>query len=305
MRITPNTVAMLMFCSVAINSLAKGEQIDELVDSTINYTDENGKRQGYWVFTNEMVNGECEDDEQKIKEGKYTNSRKNGIWKEYFCNENFKSKINYVNNRPNGYAIVFHENGNIKEEGEWKNNRWVGAYKLYYSNGNVQQEFNFNATGKRTGNQKYYYENGALMIEGTWSAGKESGIVTEYYENGDVRAIKDFAGGVLDSSKTQVFAPKLPIEPHAIKLEDVAPPPPVIVEKNEKDNLGKKFNGEGYWQLYNSDKQITKDGTFKRNRFISGKAYYYDEQGLLIRIAIYRNGKYVGDGIIEEEKKMH
>jgi antitoxin component YwqK of YwqJK toxin-antitoxin module len=272
--------------------------------ATVNYVDVVGKKQGLWVFTNVMVNGTCDDGNQKVSEGEFKDSKKTGIWKEYYCNKLLKSKITYTNNRPDGYAIVYHENGKVKEEGEWKNNRWMGVYKLYYPNGQVQQSFNFDATGKRVGKQTYYHENGQVMIEGVWEAGKESGLVKEYYENGDLKSIKDFTGGVIDNTKTQTFQPKKPLAPVKelqIPAEDL-PPPPVVKKAEEKQNLGKPFDGEGYWQLYNSNKQITKDGIFKHNKFIEGKTYFYDDGGILVRIAVYKGGKYVGDGLIAEEQ---
>jgi antitoxin component YwqK of YwqJK toxin-antitoxin module len=270
-------------------------------NDTINLTDTNGKRQGRWVITNAILRRECYSEDQKVEEGKYADSKKTGFWKEYYCNKNVKSKIFYENNKPNGYAIIYHENGKIKEEGQWKNNRWVGAYKLYYSNGQVQQSFSFNPSGKREGKQTYFYENGQVMIEGDWQGGKEAGEVKEYYENGDVKSIKDFAAGAIDATSIKTFEPKKPIVKKQHLPEEEIEAPPVIVQKTEKDNLGKMFNGEGYWQLYNSNKQITKDGDFKQNRLMTGKAYFYDENGILLRIAIYKNGKYVGDGIIEED----
>lgn len=137
------------------------------------------------------------------------------------------------------------------------------------------------------------------MIEGDWQGGKEAGEVKEYYENGDIKSIKDFNGGVIEPN-VKTFEPKKPIVKKQTVDEELDAPP-VVVQKSEKDNLGKIFNGEGYWQLYNSNKQITKDGDFLHNRFMEGKAYFYDENGILLRIAIYKGGKYVGDGIIEDE----
>jgi antitoxin component YwqK of YwqJK toxin-antitoxin module len=73
-----------------------------------------------------------------------------------------------------------------------------------------------------------------------------------------------------------------------------------INQKTEKDNLGKVFNGEGYWKLYNGNKQVSKDGTFSKNRLIDGKVYNYNADGILTRVAVYKGGKYVGDAVIEE-----
>jgi antitoxin component YwqK of YwqJK toxin-antitoxin module len=64
--------------------------------------------------------------------------------------------------------------------------------------------------------------------------------------------------------------------------------------------LGKVFNGEGYWKLYNANKQVSKDGTFSKSRLVDGKVYFYSSDGILTRIAVYKDGKYVGDAVVEE-----
>lgn len=295
-----NRVALILFfitCKVAI------AQSFELIDNdTVNVIDMYGKKQGHWVITNKVLNQPCYEMDQKVKEGKYEDSKKTGFWLEYFCNKVLKSKIEYKDNRPNGYAILYHDNGKIKEEGLWKNNRWIGDYKLYFSNGQVQQAFTFNSVGKREGPQKYYYENGQLMIEGVWDQGKESGTVTEYYANGDLRSQKTYNGGNLDAESVKTYAPKKPVVEVQKEIMVEAPEEePVVEVKEEKDNLGKVFNGEGYWKLYNQNKQVTKDGIFKKNRLMDGKAYFYNSDGILTRIAVYKKGKYIGDSVMEEE----
>jgi antitoxin component YwqK of YwqJK toxin-antitoxin module len=265
---------------------------------TTNFTDQNGKKQGKWIIYNKELHKECFTDDQKVEEGKFIDSKKFGPWREYYCNTNVKSVITYENNRPNGYAKMYHENGKIKEEGNWKNNRWVGEYKLYYDNGQVQQAFKFNPTGKREGQQQYFHPNGKVMIEGNWAEGKEAGPLTEYYENGDMKSVKNFNGGTLDVASIKTFEPKKPLVKTAPDAKVEAPP--IIADKKEKDNMGKVFNGEGYWKLYNTNKQVSKDGTFTKNRLIDGKVYTYSPDGILNRIAIYKGGKYVGDAVIEE-----
>lgn len=269
-------------------------------NDTINKTDETGKRQGYWIITNAIAQLPEYAPTSKVEEGRYIDARKEGLWRAYFPSGKQKSRITFKNNRPNGYAIIYHENGKVFEEGLWQNNRWVGAYKLYYDNGQVAQEFNFNPMGKREGAQKYYYENGQLMIEGTWAGGKESGLIKEYHENGDIKSEKYFNGGDIDPAKTRNYEPKKPVveipEPEVAKKT-----PPIIPDKEEKPNL-QVFNGEGYWKLYNKNKQISKDGDFSKGRLINGKVYHYNSDGILQRIAIYKDGVYVGDGVIEEDK---
>lgn len=265
---------------------------------TINYVDANNLKQGLWKIFNHMKNLPGYKPDQVVEEGYYKDSRKVGIWRRYYPNGNIKDEIEYNNNRPSGKYKIYYENGVLQEEGEWKNNRNVGTFKRYYENGNISQEFSFNESGKREGTQKYYYENGQLMIEGEWKEGKESGVLKEYYENGDLKAEKFFADGQLDPEKTKTYEPKKPIE---VKKEEPAPVANVVVKKEEeKPNIG-AFDGNGYAKLYNLNKQISKDGIFKNYKLIDGKWYKYDENGILIKIEIYKNGRYVGDGVIEEK----
>lgn len=284
---------------IAVSQITVAQTFELLGKDTINHTDVNGKRQGKWIVYNRLVNKPCYTAEQKVEEGVYADGRKTGIWTEYYCNNNMKSKITYENNRPSGYCIMYHENGKIKEEGMWKNNRWTGDYKLYYENGQVQQSFKFNTTGKREGEQKYYWENGKVMIEGNWAEGKEAGIVREYYENGDLKSEKNFEGGFLDVASVKIIEPKTPVKEVVKTVKDPDPTPPVIVDKIEKPNTG-TFNGEGEHTLFNANKQISKKGNFHLNRLVDGKVYIYNSNGILTRIALYKGGKYIGDGVIED-----
>lgn len=292
-----------LFYSVFLLSLfanLNAQTFELLGKDTINKVDVTGKKQNKWVLMGKHKPGTCFQPEQKAEEGKYTDNRKVGSWLEYYCNGNAKSKLTFVNGRPDGYAQMFHENGKISEEGTWKNSRWVGNYKLYYDNGQVQHEFVFTASGKRDGPQKYFYENGQIAIEGNFSNGKESGVIKEYYESGDIKAEKNYADGNVDVASIKEYQPKKPIPPKSVNPADNAPV--IKVREDEKPNEAAAkpvakgpmvLNGQ--YTLYNKNKQISKDGIFKDNRFMDGKAYVYDDNGILQRVAVYKNGIYVGD----------
>jgi len=293
---------LFLFCFVG---LMRSQSSEVFGKDTINKIDIEGKKQGRWILMGKHKPGTCYKPDQKAEEGKYKDNKKADLWIEYYCNSNMKNKLTFMNGRPDGYAQMFHENGKISEEGNWKNNRWVGNYKLYYDNGQIQHEFVFSQTGKREGAQKYFYDNGQLAIEGNFSNGKESGIIKEYYENGDPKAEKNFADGNVDVASIKEFQPKKPIAP---KSENPAENAPAIkVRDDERPNEAAKkgvpakgplvLNGQ--YTLYNKNKQITKDGIFKENRFIEGKAYIYDENGILNRVAVYKAGMYVGDTQVE------
>ncbi len=272
---------------------------------TINKVDESNFKQGHWIYFGNMINLPEYKPEQKVEEGKYQDNRKDGIWVKYFPNEKVQSEITFSNNRPNGEYKIYYNNGQLQEQGMWKNNRNTGAFKRYHENGQPQQEFVFNETGKRDGTQKYFHENGQLMIIGDIKEGKETGEFKEFFSNGDLKSVKVFdEAGVLNTEKSKEFEPVKP----EVKIIETKPDVPEkvtsVVTKDEKVNEAVSvFNGEGNNTLYNKNKQVSQKGFFKGGRLKDGEKYIYDKDGILTTIEKYKNFKYIGDGVIEEEKK--
>ena len=269
---------------------------------TINFVDANNLKQGYWIFFGRMKKLPEYKDDQKVEEGKFTDSRKVGIWKKYFPNGNVNHQITYENGRPNGYYINYYEDGTLQEEGNWVNNKQIGKFKRFHENGKLSQDFNFNETGKREGVQKYFHENGKIMIEGSWNQGKESGVVKEYYENGDLKSEKVYNNGSFDAAASKTFEPVKPLPKPVEKIPEnpTGTTTPPVVKAGESLNLGGVFNGDGKAVLFNKNKQVAKDGVFQKYKLIDGKEFIYNSDGILQRIAIYKNGIYVGDGLIEK-----
>lgn len=277
----------------------EGQSFEMNGTDTINKVDVNRKRQGYWMvkakppkFRNYPVGN-------LVEEGSYVNSRKEGLWKKYYPSAKLWSEITYKGSRPFGKYTLYYENGKTEEAGNWERTKNTGEFKRYHPNGKIAQEFSFTASGKRTGKQVYYYPNGKKRLEGTWNDGLESGEQKEYFENGDLMSVKNFDNGVMDKSSFETYAPKTAQVDALDNMIDAGKEMNVKVEKDEKPNQG-AFDGNGYKKLFNSDRQIAKDGTFKNYRLMDGKQYKYDQNGLLTQIMIFKQGKYVGDGVIEE-----
>ena len=276
-----------------------------------NTVDANGLRQKHWVILNSEKHLTGYQENDVVEEGDYKDNMKEGVWIQYYPGKVLKSKITWKDNRPEGYAITYFENGKVNEEGTWINNRWTGAYKLYYENGNVQHQFTYNDNGKRDGNQKYFYPNGQLMIDGSWNGGKQTGTTTEYYDDGSVKAKEVFNDGNLDPSQTQTFeqknvTAKATVDNNTVKeAAETAPnKAATVVKTEEKPNIPEKmFNGEGYWKLYNNNKQLAKDGYFHLGRLVDGKTFFYSPDGILQRIAVYKDAIYQGDAPITDEDK--
>lgn len=267
---------------------------------TINFIDGVGKKQGKWILYGKHKPGLCYAPTQVAESGKYQENRKTGEWLEYFCNGNIKNQVNFVNGRQDGKAAIYYENGKIKEEGNWKNNRWVGNYKMYYDNGQLQHDFTYSVAGKREGLSTYMHPNGKVAIKGVFKDGKESGLFQEWNEDGKLKAEKSYAEGQVDLASVKIYenASSTP------KIEAVANAPlkATTVKSEEKEitaSAGGTSSLNGQHTLYNKDRQISKAGIFKDNRLMEGKAYIYNDNGILTRISVYKNGIYVGDAPVE------
>lgn len=258
-----------------------------------------GRRQGKWIVKADAIKNPEFNEGALVEEGIYSSSRKEGLWKTYFPNGKIKSEITYEKGRPKGPYILYYDNGKVEEQGDWERTKNTGDFKRYHTNGNTSQDFHFTAEGKRSGEQKYYYENGNLRLEGTWNNGQETGEMREYYENGDLMSVKKFNDGVLDKESVEVYAPKSPQQDPLEREIENGKDMKVTATKEETPNQG-GFDGNGYKKLFNRNKQIAKDGTFVNYRLMDGKQYIYDEDGILQQIMIFKNGRFVGNGVIEE-----
>lgn len=287
--------------STTLFSQSVAQTFELLGKDTINYTDVGGKKQGKWILFGKHKPNTCFSSNQKAEEGLYKENRKTGIWMEYYCNGNPKNKITFANGRPDGYAVIYYENGKVQEEGQWKNNRWIGNLKQYYENGQVQHDFKFNEGGKREGNQVYKHENGKVAVEGNFVNGKETGTIKEYYENGTLKAEKTYADGSVNTASIKTYDAPKEVTAKKTEAAPVEKGVTATVKADEKPIDAPKgptvLNGKH--TLYDKNKQVSKDGIFKDNRLMDGKAFIYDNNGILKRVALYKNGVYVGDGVIE------
>lgn len=275
----------------------------------VNRVDQNNRKQGLWVCFYDSLKTSVS------QKGSYINDTMDGIWTQYYRNGNIKSSITYSEGKQNGYAILYYENGKISEEGLWKGNHWVGAYKYYHPSGKLAYEWNYNDNGFRNGQQKYFYDNGKLRVSGFWENGKRNGLIAEYYnsgrlrtesqwkngktngimkeyyENGSMKSLHVFNDGVYDVASSKKYARVSKEEP---KKEE-----PVVVatvpekKPDDDENIPPLFNGTGYHKIYSLDKRLEREGHFVNGIMQSGKRYYYNSNGDLIKIAVYDRGKVI------------
>ncbi len=239
---------------------------------TLNITDGSGKRQGWWIISNE--NGQLDDcpAEKKFEEGRFRDGQKQGIWKTYNCAGRLKTEMTYVNDRKSGFAKVYYSDGGIMEEGIWQGNKWVGKYKFYHENGQVYYDFNYNEEGKRDGVQRYYHENGKLMVEGTWKDSKEEGTIKEFNRDGKLISESTYNDGRIDESSVKVFKPEVekqkpePTKETPVEVKEVEPSKPADVG----------MLSDGFHKTFDKKGRVAKEGEFKKGVLMEGKVYVYE-----------------------------
>src|SRR5262249_53544565 len=154
----------------------------------------------------------------------------------------------------------------------------------------------FNAAGKTEGTVKYFYPNGKPELVFESSNGQENGKLTRFYENGDVKEEMNFAAGKADEGSRKEFKMVHPAEDLS-KYEK--PTKNATTDAALTTNIKEKEIKDGYQKLYDDQKRLVQDGEFKGGKLFNGKWYKYDKNGIILKVEVYKNGKYFADGQLE------
>lgn len=281
------TIFGLACYSFAGISVTPDEEQDE---PKLNQTDEEGKKQGKWIFFGKDQPEKGYPMEGKISEGTYKDDRKDGRWIMYYKDgETPKTEGNFVNNRPNGPFIKYHPNGTIKEQGTFNKMRYVDTLKRFNEEGITVYESTYNEAGKESGEVTYYHDNGKPEFVYNANNGVPTGKATRYWPNGDIK-------------EEITYGPDGTVQETTGEVERVNPPVKVEKPGGDEGKSGPKptgvkdFEPNAYNKVYNDDKELWMEGDFKNGRLFDGRLYVYDEDGLLLKVEVYKNGKYHSDG---------
>ena len=138
---------------------------------------------------------------------------------------------------------------------------------------------------------QYFYENGKVELEYTIKNDVLIGEVKRYYSDGSLREEQKFdEKGNATTYKTYKQSEKT-VKPEAATSNEIFPP----TVKNPKTK-GLKFVPNGYNKIYNLSEEIWMDGEFKNGQLWDGKVFDYDKDGILLKVRVFKNGKYHSDG---------
>lgn len=283
------TLFFSLFLSGAFNMLLAHSAVGLQKDpQDVNYIDNKGRKQGQWIYYDRDIPSKNYPENGKIKEGNYEDNRKEGLWTMYYIDgETPKTKGNYSNNRPAGSFTKYWPNGKIKETGVLVKNKYQENLKRYNENGTLIYEANYNEDGYKNGIVKYYHDNAQLELVYSSKNGTLTGKAERYWPNGDIKEIIEYnsEGTVVSAEKHKMVSPKVIVKSTTTNVKQTPKP---------SSTIGFKTNS--YNKLFNANKEIWMEGEFKNGILWNGRLYIYDNDGLLEKVEVYKNGFYHSDG---------
>jgi len=238
-------------------------------------------KQGYWQILGKDRKLPNYKPDQLIEDGNYANSRKQGLWIKYYPNGSIKSKVTYKNSRPKGLYETYYEHGKIEQRGYWRNNRDPNfEYWIYYSDGclDIWKHYRSEVVTE----VKKYESCNCLLYEIVLDTATGLAVKKEY-ENGKLIETKPFT-----LEMERIIQDSIALMNRYERFKFYTPVPEYL---------------HGQQKMYNSNHQIIMDGYFKKNKLKDGKRYVYNDKGELIRIQLYKRGRYIGDESIPVEEK--
>ncbi|MEZ4922081.1 MAG: hypothetical protein R2780_02810 [Crocinitomicaceae bacterium] len=273
---------------------------------TLNYTDPEGKKQGYWIVYGKDKPDKDYCDSCKIEEGAYLDDRRNGIWIRYYDHPNIiRLKGEFRNGRPYGDFERFDKEGNLIP----KIDKTIDNSPIRIVNecGKLNYRFNFNQNGQQDGWQYYFFEScncpdtSINIVE--FAINKSNGISVDtayrYFNNGCLKEMIIFNEGAIKerhefSRNCDLDSTNLYLKCMGHEIFNSGPGGPNGSAGFIK--AGKKFDPYGYNKVYNREDELWLDGNFRDSLLWDGKLYKYDEDGILLKIEIWKNGRYHSDG---------
>lgn len=223
----------------------------------INRKDKNGWKQGVWK--------DFYDDGKVKLEGRYTDDKKDGYFKEYDKKGSLVSTTKYVKgvlqkDVPELAKVdirkEYYPNGRIKYIGGYKDSLPQGPHRQYDEEGNIVST--------------QIYEDGELIGEGVMDEkGKQQGIWKEYHPTGELRATGEYKDGKRIGE--WVF--------YHVNGK--------IEQKGKYDAKGK---AQGKWKWYYESGNLLREENYLDNR-LDGKMVEYSDSGAVITRGEYLDGQ--------------
>lgn len=267
--------------------------VNAQLSGTLNQKDENGNKQGHWIYYGADRPEAMIPPEGKVEEGNYTNDRKEGVWIKYH-EDGVTPKLigQYEKNRPKGNYEKYYPNGQLKEFGLFEKNLYHDTLYRYHENGALYYIAFYDSIGKEDGLVQYFFPNGQLEFTFNCSSGKIQDSTIRYYNNGDIHEIEYYNDSSLVIDK-KFFEPVNPL----ISPSDY--PQPITSYKTFAAYQRKWIPGKHNHILFKFGIVQVRESNHK-NRLLESRLMWYSKNGDLIYVVYKIRGNFYTSRILIE-----
>lgn len=179
---TPNMIRFLYLVLLCLWMTTPLNSQD--VDGGRNYTDINGKRQGYWE--REYPNGSIQ------YRGYFKDGRPVGEFTRFFPNGNRLAEMFFCDKGRMARARLFFEDGSLAAEGNYIDEKKDGIWQYFSFYGSHLTSTETYDKGVREGISAVYYPDGKIAESFFYENGLRNGPWKQYYETGNLRLEAEF-----------------------------------------------------------------------------------------------------------------
>ena len=269
---------------------------------TLNRTDEEGKKQGYWIYYGKDKPTAGIPENGLYREGAYKDDKKIGLWKIYHTDGiQVRLEGNYVDNLPSGDYKKFWKSGTVMEEGTFYNKSYSKWRKKYFLNGMLSSNEYYDSIGKITDTAYYYFETGCLHRVKIHDESTNQ-IETKMYYQDSCNVVHKVSSAPMFKNTDVVWGEK-----DTKRRSQVKSNTPLNTPSESKES----WRSYPKWKLLYSDEALCSDkkGTIKkRNKhgehiFIgvckdgkiwSGRMFFYDSTNVILRVENWNEGAFSG-----------
>ena len=237
--------------------------IENKIPDSVNRTNSNGDKVGYWIEKTADI----------TYKGEYRANKKVKNWIGFYPN-NMISKIEYFNNGvKDGISIQFDKKGKISVIENFKNGLAHGQtiyYSQYGETPSSEAEYTF---GKKNGVYRQYYENGKIQEESWFQDDLKNGISIWNNKNGVLIAEYKYKAGNFDGLQKTFYAKDTLQSVENYKNNQLSGES-VEYYRNGKVKLsGNYINGQkdGPWTEYNESGKVEKVVRYKNGAELNKK----------------------------------
>lgn len=146
---------------------------------TINRTDANGKKQGFWRKTGK--------DGKKIYEGRFRNDKPVGEFNYFYPDGKVQAVTKMIPNSDRAETVTYFNNGKKNAEGHYLHQKRDSTWRFFSEVDGVLISEEFYKDGKKEGIAKNYYPEGGISETTTWKNGIKEGPWSSFMPDGKTK----------------------------------------------------------------------------------------------------------------------